>query len=166
MSSDFYLLSTVLDRFEEARSSEKKVYVSDVAGHFSKRHAGKSSFEAGRRLHSRFWGDPWAVLDLEEVCLPFPLAWRFEFGWLLGVADQVCFRRARPFSVIEYKSYPGFSKADIVQVSLYALLVELNFAAKPQVIIMTKTSITRIKPAYVLDALAKARHIVKKRNTG
>lgn len=162
MSKEFYLLSQALDRFEEARNSEKRVYVSDVARHFSKRHAGRSSSTLGKRLHSRIWGDPWAVLDLDEVCVPFPLAWRFEFGWLLGVADHVCFRRAKPYAVVEYKSYEGVSRTDIVQVLLYGLLVELNFLSKIELLLKTGMGLTRIVDSIlVFEGLRIARRLCK-----
>ncbi len=162
MSREFYLLSTVLDRFEEARSSEKRVYVSDVARHFSKRHAGRSSSALGRRLHSRIWGEPWVVLDLDEVCVPFPLAWRFEFGWLLGVADQVCFRKARPYAIVEYKSYEGVSRADIVQVLLYGLLVKLNFFSKIELLLKTGMGLTRVEDSFlVFEGLRIARRLCR-----
>ena len=164
MSREYYLLSYALDRFEEARNSSLKVYVSEVARYFSKGH-GRSSSELGRRLHERLWGDPWAILDIEEICVPFPVSWRFRFGWLLGVADLVCFRQAKPFMVVEYKSYSGVSKADLVQVSLYALLLQLNFCIKPLAMVKAGGEVEVDWEKYVYDALAKAGHIMKKRRT-
>lgn len=162
MSREFYLISYALERFEEARGSEEKVYVSEVARHFSRRHAGRSGPGLGRRLHSRIWGDPWAVLDLEEACVPFPLAWRFEFGWLLGVADQVCFRGGRPYAVVEYKSYRGVSRADAVQVLLYGLLTEMNFPGRVELLLKTSAELIRIADSFlVFEGLRVARRLCR-----
>ncbi len=131
----YQLVTAALSRYEEARR-ERHVYVSRVAGRFS-RGRGRG-VEAGRRVHGRLWAlDPYDVLEYGEVCTPFPLAWRFRFGWLLGVPDRLCFRRGTPHAVVEYKSYGATRKAEKVQAALYGLLAQLNFATPIQVYLHT-----------------------------
>ena len=126
------LIDYALARYEKARRSREKVYVTEIARRFGR---GKgSSAEIGKRQHDRIWSfDPYDIIQYEELCTPFPLAWRFRFGWLLGVADQMCFRKGKPYAVVEYKSYNNVKKAEIVQASLYGLLAMLNFTTKLRV---------------------------------
>jgi len=127
------LIDRCLRLFEEARSSGRAVTVSELAGRFP-RARGRGA-ERGRRFHlSRVLSlDPYAAAYEERWACPLPLAWRFRWGWLYGVADQVVFERGVPVAVIEVKSYPGARKAERVQASLYGLLVMLVFAVRPRV---------------------------------
>ncbi len=157
-SADPYLLvSAALDRYEEARRSREKVYVTRVAGRFS-RGRGRG-VEEGRRLHGRIWAmDPYDILQYEELCTPFPLAWRFRFGWLLGVPDMLCFRRGLPYAVVEYKSYSNTGRAEQVQASLYAMLARLSFAAPVEALLHTPAGTAPI-PGWrrlALEALGRA----------
>lgn len=143
------LIDYALARYEKAKRSREKVYVTQIAGRFS-RGQGRG-VEAGKKLHDRIWGfDPYDIIQHEELCTPFPLAWRFRFGWLLGVADQVCFKRGIPYAVVEYKSYNKIRKAELVQASLYGLLVMLNFANRPFVYLKVSGSLHRIEKWEIL----------------
>jgi len=130
------LIDRAVRLFGEARSSRRAVSVSEVAGRFS-RGRGRGA-EAGRRFHSRIWSlDPYAAAYEEVWACPLPLAWRFRFGWLYGVADQVVFEHGVPVAVIEYKSYEGARRAERVQAALYGLLVELLFCTRPRAYLLT-----------------------------
>ena len=151
----YQLVTAALSRYEEARR-ERHVYVSRLAARFF-RGRGRG-VEAGRRVHGRLWAlDPYDVLEYEEACTPFPLAWRFRFGWLLGVPDRLCFRRGMPHAVVEYKSYHAARKAELIQASLYGLLAQLNFAAPIQVYLHTTNHLNRIEnwETLALQALSR-----------
>jgi hypothetical protein len=131
----YKLLRQVLLRYERAKQSRDTYYVTQVAR--GSRGRGRGA-ELGREVHREIWGlDPECILNLETVSTPFPLAWRFRFGWLLGVADLVTFRNAVPVEVIEVKSYDAVRGYEAAQASLYGLLVMLNFAVKPKVCVKT-----------------------------
>ena len=66
--------------------------------------------------------DPYAAAYESVWASPLPLAWRFRFGWLYGVTDQVVFEEGLLKAVIEYKSYYNVNKMEITQASLYGLL--------------------------------------------
>ncbi|MEZ0345819.1 MAG: hypothetical protein ABWK01_04650 [Infirmifilum sp.] len=126
------LLSQSLQRFERALAShERKYTVTQVAGRY-RRGRGRGAAE-GRYLHERFWGDLSLVLSEKIASTPLPLAWRFRFGWLYGVADQVLFVEGLPREVVELKSYGGFRRFEVVQAALYGLLVEMNWGVRPRV---------------------------------
>jgi len=118
--------------FEEARKSGNRFSVSEVAGRFSQGR-GKGA-ERGRKYHRKILQlDPYPAAYEEVWACPLPLAWRFRFGWLYGVADQVAFVHGIPVRVIEYKSYVGIKRSEEVQASLYGLLTMLCFSVRPQV---------------------------------
>ena len=126
------LLDRCLSLYEEARKSRDRFSVSEVAGRFS-RGRGKGA-ECGRRYHRRILQlDPYSAAYEEVWACPLPLAWRFRFGWLYGVADQVVFEKGVPTRVVEYKSYRDTRRSEEVQVSLYGLLVMFCFATRPRV---------------------------------
>lgn len=161
----YSLVSVALDRYEEARRSREKVYVTRVAGRFS-RGRGRG-VEAGRALHGGIWAlDPYDVLQYEELCTPFPLAWRFRFGWLLGVPDRLCFRRGLPYAVVEYKSYSNTGRAEQVQASLYTLLARLNFAAPVEALLHTPAGTAPIPgwQTLALEALHRVSRARRRRS--
>ena len=126
------LLGRCLFLFEEARRSREAYTVSEVSGRFS-RGKGRGA-ERGRKYHSKILQlDPYPAAYEDVWACPLPLAWRFRFGWLYGVADQVVFINGLPVRVVEYKSYRGVRRSEKVQASLYGLLVMLCFATRPQV---------------------------------
>jgi hypothetical protein len=138
----YKLLRQALLRYERAKQSRETYYVTQVAS--GSRGRGRGA-ELGREVHREIWGlDPEAVLNVEEVSLPFPLAWRFRFGWLLGVADLVTFRSALPVEVVEVKSYDAVKSYEAAQASLYGLLVMLNFAVKPKVYVKTPRDMVEV----------------------
>ncbi|AKG39063.1 hypothetical protein MA03_07185 [Infirmifilum uzonense] len=127
-------LRATLERWEKARAAKDVYYVTEVAS--GSRGQGRGVSE-GRRVHSKIWGlDPFEVLNHSRISLPLPVAWRFRFGWLLGVVDQVLFVDGLPVEVAELKSYDGFKSYEKVQASLYGLLVMLNFQYRPRVSII------------------------------
>lgn len=127
------------------------------------RGKGQGVFE-GRRLHQALWGDPDLVLELERVSTPLPLAWRFRFGWLYGVADQVVFEKGVPVEVIEVKSYSGFKAYELIQASLYGLLVELNFHVRPTVRLAGKTVPVEVSnwESIALESITRATRRLKR----
>ncbi|AKG38704.1 hypothetical protein MA03_04630 [Infirmifilum uzonense] len=128
-------LRSCLERFEHAMSSRKEAFtVTEVAKPFG-RGRGRG-LQAGVILHRKFWGDLSLILQEDKASTPFPVAWRFRFGWLLGVVDQVLFVDGLPVEVAELKSYDGFKSYEKVQASLYGLLVMLNFQYRPRVSII------------------------------
>gem|GEM_PF-1417041 len=166
MPSVYEEISLALDRYAEAADSVDKVYVSRAAGKFGKSRG--NGVEAGRRLHSRIWGfDPYDVLGYDEICTPFPLAWRFRFGWLLGVPDQLCFRRGKPYAVVEYKSYMARGLGEKIQASLYGLLAELNFTAEIEVYIRDPGGLSPIQGwrALALEGLRAAASLARRRSS-
>jgi len=145
------LLDRCLSLFEEARMSKLRVSVSEVAARFSRgRGAGA---ERGRRYHGRILQlDPYPAAYEEVWACPLPLAWRFRFGWLYGVADQVVFEKGVPVRVVEWKSYKGAGRAEEVQASLYGLLVMLCFACKPKVYLY-ESDVLKPLPSWEVTAL-------------
>lgn len=133
------LLRASLERFERALASRSgKFTVSEAARGWGRgRGYGR---EAGVELHGRYWGDPGFVLESEVAAVPLPLAWRFRFGWVYGVADQVLFRRGWPVEVAELKSYDRVGLYERVQASLYGLLVELNWGVRPAVRVVGRSA--------------------------
>jgi len=126
------LIDRCLSLFEEAKRSRSRFSVSEVSRGFS-RGKGKGA-ERGRKYHSRILQlDPYSAAYEEVWACPLPLAWRFRFGWLYGVADQVVFERGIPVRVIEYKSYRDARRSEEVQASLYGFLTMLCFATRPDV---------------------------------
>ncbi|PLJ77533.1 hypothetical protein [Infirmifilum sp. SLHALR2] len=100
--------------------------------------------EAGRDLHARLLNlDPYALFEQESWASPLPLAWRFRWGWLYGVPDELVFERdggGYRVSVIEYKSYSPMAR-EKAQASLYGLLTMLNLAVKPRVYVADSESL-------------------------
>ncbi len=126
------LLEKSIERFERARSSKEAKYTVTHVARIWSRGKGVGT-EAGRKLHARLWGDPELIVQERLVSTPLPLAWRFRFGWLYGVADQVLFLEGVPVRVAEVKSYRSYRGYERVQASLYGLLVELNWGVRPRV---------------------------------
>lgn len=138
------LIDRALRLYEEARSARDAVSVSEIAGRFSKGRGKGAGY--GRRYHSKIWSlDPYAAAYEPVWACPLPLAWRFRWGWLYGVADQVVFENGVPIAVIEYKSYPETGKAEEVQVALYGLLVELVFCVGPRAYLITPNGTKEVK---------------------
>jgi hypothetical protein len=139
----YKLLRLALLRYERAKQSRDTYYVTQVAS--GSRGRGRGA-ELGREAHREIWGlDPECILNLETVSTPFPLAWRFRFGWLLGVADLVTFKNAVPTGVVEVKSYNAIKKYEATQASLYGLLVMLNFAVRPRVYVKTPGNMVEVE---------------------
>ena len=136
--------------FEEARKSGNRFSVSEVAGRFSQGR-GKGA-ERGRKYHRKILQlDPYPAAYEEVWACPLPLAWRFRFGWLYGVADQVVFVEGVPVKVVEYKSYRDARRSEKVQASLYGLLIMLCFATRPDVYLY---EYDRLKPLSNWEATA------------
>jgi len=160
----YELLRQALLRYERARvlrelGAEPVLYVTEVAGGSRGRGSGA---EGGREVHSALWGlDPELILNLEVVSTPFPLAWRFRFGWLMGIADLVTFRNALPTEVVEVKSYDAIKSYEVAQASLYGLLVLLNFHTRPRVYVKTLRDKLEVKEweCVALDALISLRRL-------
>jgi hypothetical protein len=151
----YRLIREALARYEGARQSKRVYHVTEVAG--GSRGGGSSAF-LGRQVHSELWSlDPDQILSLYILSLPFPLAWRFRFGWLVGVPDLVTFREATPIEVIEVKSYSEVGNAEVRQVSLYGLLVLLNFHTRPRVYVKTLRDKVEVKEweGVAVDALIR-----------
>ncbi|MCC6051419.1 MAG: hypothetical protein LM580_11970 [Thermofilum sp.] len=167
----YELVRQALLRYERARvlrelGAEPVLYVTEVAGGSRGRGSGA---EVGREVHREIWGlDPEAILSIEEVSLPLPLAWRFRFGWLLGVADLVTFRNALPVEVMEVKSYEAIKSYEAAQASLYGLLVALNFATRPRVYVVTPRGKVEVSDweSLALQALRSAAHPAAKHSLG
>jgi hypothetical protein len=157
----YKLIRQALQRYERAQQSRDAYYVTQVArGGRGKGHGAK----LGREVHREVWGlDPETVLNTEEVSLPFPLAWRFRFGWLVGIADLVTFRNALPVEVIEVKSYDAVKTYEAAQASLYGLLVMLNFAVRPRVCVKTPKGMVEVAnwENLALQALSVGRKQLK-----
>ena len=163
ISSKVALIRRALELYEDAVASREKISVSQVAHKFSRGRG--SSAERGRQFHNRIWSfDPYDILNYEKIALPFPLAWRFRWGWLYGIADQLVFEYGLPKAVIEYKSYKLWRKSERVQASLYGLLVMLVFAVKPGVYLSNGQKILLIKDWRML-ALKSLRNLGKELGT-
>lgn len=159
----YKLLRQALLRYERAKQSKEMYYVSEVARGSRGRGFGA---DIGREVHKALWGlDPEVILGTEEVSLPFPLAWRFRFGWLLGVADLVTFKNAVPTEVVEVKSYDAVKTYEATQASLYGLLIMLNFAVKPKVCVKTPKGMVVVADweNLALQALSVGRKQLKSR---
>lgn len=162
MSSDLIfraqLLRATVERFLAAvNSAERKCTVTEVARRF-RRGRGLGA-EEGIRVHARLFGDPDWLIEYEIAEIPFPLAWRFRFGWLYGVADRVLFVRGEPTAVIEMKSYTDTRYGEQVQVSLYALLVTLNFLSRPIAYVQTPERLVEVS-GWEDIALAALEYVV------
>jgi hypothetical protein len=132
---EYKLIREALARFERAKQSRNVYNVTQIAT--GSRGKGSSAF-IGRQVHSELWStDPDQIVNLEAVSLPFPLAWQFRFGWVIGIPDLVTFRDAQPIEVIEVKSYDKIGNAEARQASIYGLLVQLNFHTRPRVYVKT-----------------------------
>jgi hypothetical protein len=136
----YELVRQALLRAERARAlrevkAEPVLYITELARGGRGRGSGA---EAGRELHRELWGlDPHDIAFTERWAGPLPLAWRFRFGWVYGVCDLVVFERGRLVSVVEVKSYGRVKRAERAQASLYGLLAQLNFLARPRVYVQT-----------------------------
>jgi hypothetical protein len=156
----YALVKAALLRAERARvlrevGAEPVLYVTELA---SGGRGGGSGAEAGRRLHRELWGlDPHEIAFAERWAGPLPLAWRFRFGWLYGVCDLAVFERGRLVRVVEVKSYGKVKRAERVQAALYGLLAELNFLARPEVLVETPEGSQLVEgwELLALDALAQ-----------
>uniref|UniRef100_A0A7J3X885 PD-(D/E)XK endonuclease-like domain-containing protein n=1 Tax=Thermofilum pendens TaxID=2269 RepID=A0A7J3X885_THEPE len=161
MSSDLAekarLVEAALLRFQAALESRSgKLHVSSVSRGFA-RGRGRG-LAAGIEAHRRLYGDVGWITEHERVAIPFPLAWRFRFGWLLGVADLVVFERGTPRAVVEVKSYGTVGAGERVQASLYGLLAMLNFLARPRVYLQAAGRLEEVQgwEELALEALRRA----------
>jgi len=105
--------------------------------------------------------DPYAAAYEPVWASPLPLAWRFRFGWLYGVVDQVVFEGGSLKAVIEYKSYYNVNKMEITQASLYGLLASLVFATRPKVYVKALKKILEVKDweIWALKSLRRLRRL-------
>jgi hypothetical protein len=73
------------------------------------------------------------------------------------VCDLAVFERGRLRRVVEVKSYGGVKRAERVQAALYGLLAELNFLAKPEVLVEAPSGPVRVEDweLLALDALPR-----------
>jgi len=98
-------------------------------------------------LHARLLNlDPYDLFEQESWASPLPLAWRFRWGWLYGVPDEVVFERngsGYRVSVIEYKSCEAKAR-ERAHASLYGLLTMLNLATKPEVYVADSESLALV----------------------
>ena len=147
MPSMYSLISAALQRWAEAcearRRGEQAFYVTELARGARGRGAGAVM---GRRVHDQIWAlDPYSILDRVEWAGPLPLAYRFTFGWVYGVADLVHFVRHTCVAVYEVKSYSTIREYEMNQASLYGLLASLNFCAKPRVYVIAHKQKIEVK---------------------
>jgi hypothetical protein len=157
----YSLVKAALARAERARvlrelGAEPVLYVTELAQGGRGRGSGA---EAGRELHRQLWGlDPYEAAFAERWAGPMPLAWRFRFGWLLGVCDLAVFERGRLVSVVEVKSYGEVGRRERAQASLYGLLAQLNFLARPRVYVQTPRGPEEVQgwEELALEALERA----------
>jgi len=156
----YSLVKAALLRAERARvlrevKAEPVLYVTEIA---SGGRGGGSGAEAGRELHRQLWGlDPYEIAFAERWAGPLPLAWRFRFGWVYGVCDLAVFERGRLMRVVEVKSYGKVKRAERVQAALYGLLAELNFLARPEVLVETPEGAELVEDweLLALDSLSR-----------
>ncbi|MCC6050955.1 MAG: hypothetical protein LM580_09625 [Thermofilum sp.] len=160
MADAYSLVKAALLRAERARvlrevKAEPVLYVTEIA---SGGRGGGSGAEAGRELHRQLWGlDPYEIAFAERWAGPLPLAWRFRFGWVYGVCDLAVFERGKLRRVVEVKSYGKVKRAERAQAALYGLLAELNFLARPEVLVETPEGAERVEgwELLALDSLSR-----------
>jgi len=157
------LITAAVERYLRAVSSkEPRFSVTQVV---SGMRAGKGrGVQAGRDLHARLLNlDPYGLFEQESWASPLPLAWRFRFGWVYGVPDEVVFERdgsGYMVSVVEYKSYEAKAR-ERAQASLYGLLTMLNLATRPRVYIADSESLVSV-PSWELVACEALQRFEKK----
>jgi len=140
------LITATVERYLRAvKGREPRFSVTQVV---SGMRAGKGrGVQAGRDLHARLLNlDPYALFEHESWASPLPLGWRFRFGWVYGVPDELVFERDGGdyrVSVIEYKSYSPMER-ERAQASLYGLLAMLNLAVKPRVYVADSESLALV----------------------
>lgn len=152
------MVEAALLRFQAALESRREKHqVSGISRGFAKGRG--QGLTAGLEVHRRLCGDISWIVEYERVAIPFPLAWRFRFGWLLGVADVVVFERGIPRAVVEVKSYCAVGRGERVQASLYGLLAMLNFLARPRVYVQAAGRLEEIRgwEELALEALGRTR---------
>ncbi|MEM1522397.1 MAG: hypothetical protein QXT50_02505 [Thermofilum sp.] len=128
-------LRLALDRYERA-VAEGGVPVTSIVA----RQRIGSNVARGRRFHRSFASMPLEPAERWEGALP--LAWRFRFGWVLGIADSVVIEGGE-VAVIELKSGEATRGAK-EQVSLYALLAMLNFGVRPRAYVRTPSGLVEV----------------------
>jgi len=137
------LITATVERYLRAvKGREPRFSVTHVV---SGMRAGRGrGVQAGRDLHARLLNlDPYGLFEQESWASPLPLAWRFRFGWLYGVPDELVFEQdggGYRVSVVEYKSYSPMAR-ERAQASLYGLLTMLNLAARPRVYVADSESL-------------------------
>jgi hypothetical protein len=159
----YRLLRTAINRFEKAKASrDPKISVTEISSRLA-RGKGKG-YEEGLRVHSSIFGDVDWILEYRDVCIPFPLAWLFRFGWVHGVTDTICFRSLVPYKIVEVKSYDKVKLSETTQASVYGLLVFLNFGVKPVVYVETPHRLVLVSDweEKALDALLYAPKIIRR----
>jgi len=139
------ITATVERYFRAVKGREPRFSVTQVVSGI---HGGKGrGVQAGRELHAKLLNlDPYGLFEQESWASPLPLAWRFRWGWLYGVPDELVFRRdgsGYRVSVIEYKSYSPMAR-ERAQASLYGLLTMLNLAARPEVYVADSESLVPV----------------------
>jgi len=140
------LITLTLERYLRAvKGREPRFSVTQVVSGI---RGGKGrGVQAGRDLHARLPNlDPYGLFEQESWASPLPLAWRFRWGWLYGVPDELVFERngnGYKVSVVEYKSYEARAR-ERAQASLYGLLAMLNLAVKPTVYVADSESLVLV----------------------
>ncbi|MEM4666966.1 MAG: hypothetical protein QW498_06700 [Thermofilum sp.] len=129
-------LRLALERFERA-VAEGGVPVTSIAA----RGRIGSSAARGRRFHRSFASMPVEPAERWEGSLP--LAWRFRFGWVYGIADSVVVD-GDEVAVIELKS-GEVTRGAREQVSIYALLAMLNLARRPRAYVRTPSGLVEVR---------------------
>ncbi|MEM4853172.1 MAG: hypothetical protein QXQ60_06375 [Thermofilum sp.] len=125
-----------LERFERA-VAEGGVPVTRIV---SRGRSIGSSAARGRRFHRSFASMPVEPAERWEGALP--LAWRFRFGWVYGIADSVVVD-GDEVAVIELKS-GEVTRGAREQVSIYALLAMLNLARRPRAYVRTPSGLVEV----------------------
>ncbi|MEM3943749.1 MAG: hypothetical protein QXJ59_06665 [Thermofilaceae archaeon] len=118
-----------------------------------------SNVVRGRRFHRSFASMPLEPAGRWEGSLP--LAWRFRFGWVYGVADSVVID-GDSVNVIELKSGEATRGAK-EQAALYALLAMLNFGIKPRALIRTPARLEEVREWELLAIEALERFLLRGR---
>ncbi|MEM1930209.1 MAG: hypothetical protein QXQ60_08165 [Thermofilum sp.] len=118
-----------------------------------------SNVVRGRRFHRSFASMPLEPAERWEGSLP--LAWRFRFGWVYGVADSVVID-GDSVTVIELKSGEATRGAK-EQAALYALLAMLNFARRPRAYVRTPARFEEVREWDLLAIEALERFLLRGR---
>ncbi len=126
-------IQEALDRFEEAKTSKRKVSVSEIARKYGFAHG--SLVDDPKKVHSRFKLYIYDVFKYERYACSFPLAWKYREVWIYGVPDLVVFENGVPIEIWEVKTYSKHRKGEVVQLQLYGWLTKQNFDVIPRLIL-------------------------------